>query len=533
MRIPAFALGGTPTPYSEISSPSAGQQAATQTLGRAKMVEASAISTLGDMVNTVSKDVRDFTRRIEEQEAITYVQSKRGQDEIGRAKIRTEWEPTVSGPDALKAPEMLQEKLKGFRDSILEDAPSPRARQFAEQDLDVRHALEYAQGERFARTKAKEYFATVQTQSDDQLAKAAFYTRDPAQLQGILDQSSAAWMAQGKNNIWTSPAEADLELGKAHTKIVTSFILGRLGDPKSARQAIAEIRSGVWADKLDRRQVEHLFDLAEGKERQIVADAHRAQAEAREALHEKQSKNMLELFARAQEDPRGFANELTIPDIKRRAYNGDISASDAKSLMSLLSGSVKKSDPVVLEEAKRLAATGGLTEEFIRENGGNNLSWGDILEIKSKFQSQVDNSVEGKTVKLFVEDMFRDKRVEAQRALEGGEDLQLLHESQVAAHDYASKRMKEGASMPLVKAEVRIKYDPVIGDGAKTESSYVDTIPDDPETLKPYFEKLWKVDAKSMRKEAWNREWKALRGTYQKAEKRKQLKDQIKSMGGQ
>lgn len=532
MRIPAFALGGTPTPFAEVSSPSAGLREGTAAAGRAQAIESATLADAGQTLASVGKDVYAFTKRIEEQEALTYVQSKRAQDEIGRAKIRTEWEPTVSGPEAMKAPGMLQEKLDKLKESILEDAPNARARQYAEQDLSVRHAHEYAQGERFARTKAKEYFADVQTRSDDQLAKSAFYARDPAQLQAILDQITAGWMASGASNIWISPADAELEAGKSHTKAVTSYILGRLHDPKYAKQAIAEIRGGVWVDKLDRRQVEHLMDLAEGKERQIVADAHRAQAEARAALHEKQSRNMLELYARALEDPQKFASELTIPDIKRSAYNGEISTSDAKNLISLLSGSVKKSDPVVLEEAKRLAATGGLTEEFIRENGGSKLSWGDILEIKSKFQSQVDTSVEGKTAKLFVEDMFRDARRDAQKGIESGEDLQRIHESQVAAHDYASKRLKEGASLPLVKAEVRIKFDPVIGDGAPTGSKYVDSIPDNPESLKPYFERIWNTDAKSMRKEERNREWSTLWTVYQASEKRRGLKEQIKSMGG-
>lgn len=530
MRIPAFAIGTTPSPYTPVEDSAKGQREAVNAAGIAAAAEGRALADAGQAMSYVGKDVYAFTKRIEEQEALTFVQSTRGQDEEGRAKIRTEWEPTVSGPNAREAPGALQEKLGELKKTLLANAPTDLARQYAEQDLNVRHAYEYAQGVKYAQKEFKDYSAAVQDRADQTLVKRAYMAKgDANQLQAVLDEGKAAWMAHGTAGIWISPADAELEAGKFENKAVVGFLQGQLDDPTTARKAIADFRSGKYADKLDTQQLIRLGNQVDATQRHLEVEARRAQAEAKANLHERQNMQMYELLKLGRDDPKQFASQVTLPVIDQMVYAGKISPAQGQQLVSLKTGADRHSDPVVRDEAYRLAATGGLTNEWIAENG-DKLSGPDLFTVTGRLQTQVDKSVEGRTAKLFIDDMFKQS---LRYNRNDSESMQDLHEAQVAAQDYAAQRLKEGAALPLVKAEVRLRYDPDIGDNAPApKNKYVDSVPDNPDTLKPYFEKLWVVDSKNMKKDEFNREWRGLLGVKERSEKRQLLRQQIQGMGG-
>ncbi|KAF0235056.1 MAG: hypothetical protein FD177_215 [Desulfovibrionaceae bacterium] len=528
MRIPAFALGGTSTPYSEASSPSAGQQAATQTLGRAKMVEASAISTLGDMVNTVSKDVRDFTRRIEEQEAITYVQSKRAAAELEGVKAVAEWEGGVSGPEALKAPAQLQERLGTIKANLLEDAPSPMARQKAEQDIDLRMAHFSVQGEKVARAKFKDYSAEVQDRSEQVLLRGAYMAKgDPNQLQTVIDQGKAAWMAHGVAGVWTSPAEAELSAGKFENKAVVAFIQGQLDDPKYARKAIAEFRGGVYADKLDTQQLIKLGNQVDATEKHIIAEGRRAQAEAKAALGESQDKLSYTIWEDIKGNPEAARGKYDLKTISALVDSGKLRPAQAQHFYDLAQGTIKQSDPVVVDTARRMAAKGELSREWLMENekhmsGGDYLNLTDYIGRKELQQPDTQSAVKQ------VDILFNTPGIRAEAKYD--ENLRAsITDATVKAEEHIKKRVQSGINAQQALSEAVLEYSPELN-AAPAKNRYVSAIPERPEDVAPAYKQLNEdLSSRRLTKDEFMREWRALNSIVERSKDRKALKDKIES----
>ncbi|MFZ5427898.1 MAG: hypothetical protein ACOZEN_13065, partial [Thermodesulfobacteriota bacterium] len=494
---------GTPTPFAEVSSPSAGLREGTAAAGRAQAIESATLADAGQTLASVGKDVYAFTKRIEEQEALTYVQSKRAAAEIEGTKAMGEWEGTVSGQDALKAPSDLQERLGKLKQSLLEDAPNDRARQYAEQDIDVRMAHFQVAGEKFARAKFKEHASAVQDQADQQLLRAAYFTRDPAQLQGVLDQGKAAYMAHGVNGIWISPADAEIAAGKFENKAVVAHIQGKLDDPKYARQAIAEIRGGVWADKLDVQQLVKLGNMADATEKHLIAESRRAQAEAKAALGERQDKLAYSIWEDIKANPEAARGKYDLKTISALVDSGKLRAGQAQHFYDMAQGTIRQSDPVVLNDASVLASKVLLGEmepgefkQYLRDNESR-ISGADKLRLTKELDGLLKQDPETRAVLARVDLLFENRTNPKETA-----------DARILAKDYITKRISEGIDREQALAEAQLKFEPGINE--KPRSSYVAVVPNNADDMVPAYKSLYsdlssgKIDKKKFTEE-WGR----------------------------
>lgn len=289
MKIPAFGLGVTPSPYTSLDDPARGQQAATQTMGRAKMVEAAAISNVGDTLNTVSKDVRDFTRRIEEQEALTAQQAGRSIFHVEGAQATMDWGNTIDGPTALSSLNGLKERLQPIKQKIIDSAPSELAKERIRLDLDAREADLMVHGEKVARAKFKDHSLAVAKETNDTFRKGAYLAGqmgDVAGLQTQIDQGKAGFMAMGVAGVVMSKSEADMEAGKFEVSLVGDFLRGQLDNPRTAMQAVKDFETGKYNDKLDYDTLTKMGHAVEVRKNHIIAEVKRAQAEARQKARE-------------------------------------------------------------------------------------------------------------------------------------------------------------------------------------------------------------------------------------------------------
>jgi len=527
VRIPAFALGGTPTPFAEVSSPSAGLREGTAAAGRAQAIESATLADAGQTLAAVGKDVYAFTKRIEEQEALTYVQSKRAAAEIEGTKAMGEWEGTVSGQDALKAPSDLQERLGKLKQSLLEDAPNDRARQYAEQDIDVRMAHFQVAGEKFARAKFKEHASAVQDQADQQLLRAAYFTRDPAQLQGVLDQGKAAYMAHGVNGIWISPADAEIAAGKFENKAVVAHIQGKLDDPKYARQAIAEIRGGVWADKLDVQQLVKLGNMADATEKHLIAESRRAQAEARSALGERQDKLAYSIWEDIKANPEAARGKYDLKTISALVDSGKLRAGQAQHLYDMAQGTIRQSDPAVKDGLLRAAARGELTREMLLDNE-KHLSGGDYYNLSESIGRKELQQPEAQSAMKQVDILFNTPGVK--QAAKYDETLRAqVADSIIKAEDHIKKRVQAGVAPGQALAEAILEYSPELN-APVAKNRYVSAVPERPEDMAPAYRQLNDdLAAGRMTKDDFMREWRALGSVVERSKDRKALKDKIES----
>jgi hypothetical protein len=299
--IPAYAVGQTQSPFVEISSPSAGMQEATQTLGRAKFIEGAAIGGVLDTAAAVSKDVRDFTRRIEEQEALTALQSARSKYHVEAAQAALKWENEIDGPTALSSMNGLKEMLQPIKQKYLDSAPSKIAKERIGLDLDAREADLMVHGEKVARKKFKEHSLAVDEETHNNFklaARMAGQRGDVNALQGIIDQGNAWLMGSGMVDIAISPSEAELLSQQRGRTYVASFLQGQLDNPRTAMKAIKEFDAGQYNEKLGEKEYDKMQHVVEVRKHHLIAEARRAQAEARQFLSERKADLVSDLSER-------------------------------------------------------------------------------------------------------------------------------------------------------------------------------------------------------------------------------------------
>lgn len=289
MRIPAFALGSTPTPYTLLDDPTRGMKEAAAAQGRAEMVQAGALADAGQTMTSVGRDVYAFTKRIEEQEALTAVQSARSGYHVEAAQATMDWENSIEGPSALSSPNALKEKLESIKKKYIESAPSRLARDHIEQDLDTREADLLVHGAKVARRKFKDHSLAVAEETNQNFRKGAYLAGqmgDVAGLQGQLDQGKAGLMALGTAGIVMSKAEAEMAAGKFEVSMVGDFLRGQLDNPRTAMQAVRDFEAGKYNDKLDFETLTKAAHAVEVRKNHIIAEVKRAQAEARQKARE-------------------------------------------------------------------------------------------------------------------------------------------------------------------------------------------------------------------------------------------------------
>lgn len=336
--------------------------------------------------------------------------------------------------------------------------------------------------------------ATLQRTKADEMAQ--FRSLLASQAGGLLPGKQAMWQDRLKNSISSDiTKQADV------------------GNIDRARELL--VQNGQYLDEDQRSALTSFIDnSAQQKDRRDRA-----------ARIEQQDNVYFGLHLAYKQDPKKFASQYTPDTIASLVDTGGLRPAQGSALIDAITGAERHSDPVVRDEAYRLAATGDLTRDWIAQHGSV-LSGPDLFNVTGRLNSQTKQSVDGRTMGLFVNDMFRtDMRSYSKdsNAMEG------LHQNQVAAQDYATKRLQEGTPLDQVKAEVRLKYDPDIGDNAELPSSrYVTSFPSSPADLQPYFDRLWRVDAQTMDKGTWKREWKNLTTIRDLADKRAQLMNQMR-----
>lgn len=289
MRIPAFGMGGTPTPFTLLDDPTRGQRDATATAGRAQAAEAAALADAGQTISAAGKDVYAFTRRIEQQEALTALQSARSGYHVEAAQATMDWESSIEGPSALSSPNALKEKLGSIKKKYIENAPSRLAREHIEQDLDTREADLMVHGAKVARKKFTEHSLAVAEETNQNFRKGAYLAGqmgDVAGLQGQLDQGKAGLLALGAAGIVMSKAEADMAAGKFEVSMVGAFLQGQLDNDRTAMRAVRDFEAGMYNDKLDFPTLQRMDHAVAVRKNQILAEARREQAEVRQRARE-------------------------------------------------------------------------------------------------------------------------------------------------------------------------------------------------------------------------------------------------------
>jgi len=289
MRIPAFGLGGTPTPYTFVEESTKGQRDATATAGRAQAIEAAALADAGQTMMNVGKDVYAFTKRIEEQEALTAVQAGRSVYRVKSAHAALDWENTIDGPTALNSLNGLKERLEPIKQEIIDSAPNELAKERLKLDLDAHEADVMVHGEKVARKKFTEHSVEVDKETHNNLRQAARLAGqqgDVAALQGVIDQRSAGLMAMGASGVVYSKSEADLLNSQNGRTYVADFLQGQLDNDRTAMKAIRDFEAGQYNEKLGAKEYDRMKHMVEVRKHHFIAEARRAQAEAMQKARE-------------------------------------------------------------------------------------------------------------------------------------------------------------------------------------------------------------------------------------------------------
>jgi hypothetical protein len=330
-----------------------------------------------------------------------------------------------------------------------------------------------------------------------------------AQFRSLLSQQSGG-LLPGKQTMWQNRLEASV-----HSDIVDQANVGNID---RARELLAQ--NGQYLT--DDQQLTLSSKITE-------ADQQKARRE-KAARVDQQDQVYFALHTEYKQDPKKFASQYTPDTISSLIDSGGIRPAQGNALIDAMIGADRQSDPVVRDEAYRLAATGGLTKDWIAQHD-KDLNGQDLFTITGRQQSQTEKSIDGRTMSMFVDDMFKGS-LRYDRF--DPESMQSLHTAQIAATDYALKRLQEGAHLDQVKAETRLKFDPEIGDNAALpqKSRYVTAVPKSADDLKPFFDRLFQSDAKTIDKQTWRKEFQALLGFKDIAEKRTQLLNQLQQTKG-
>jgi len=317
---------------------------------------------------------------------------------------------------------------------------------------------------------------------------------------GLLPGKQAMWQDRLKNSINSDiTKQADV------------------GNIDRARELLAQ--NGQYLDDDQRGALTSFIDNA----------AQQKDRRDRAARIEQQDNVYFSLHSAYKQDPKKFASQYTPDTIASLVNTGGLRPAQGSALIDALTGAERQSDPVVRDEAYRLAATGGLTKDWIAQHE-KDLNGQDLFKITGRQQSQTEKSIDGRTMSMFIDDMFKGS-LRYNRS--DPDTMQSLHEYQIAATDYALQRLQTGVPLDQVKAETRLKFDPELGDNAVLpQSRYVTAIPKSADDLKPFFDRLFQADARNMDKQTWRREFQALLGFKDIAEKRTQLLNQLQQTKG-
>lgn len=330
-----------------------------------------------------------------------------------------------------------------------------------------------------------------------------------AQFRNILSQQASGGLLPGKQTMWQNRLTTSI-----HNDIAEQANAGNID---RARELLAQ--NGPYLTDDERlAMASKITEAADQKSRR-----------EKSAKADQQDHVYFALHSEYKQDPKAFAAKYTPDTIASLVSTGGLRPAQGNALIDALTGADRQSDPVIRDEAYRLAATGGLTKEWIAQHE-KDLNGQDLFTITGRQQSQTEKSVDGRTMSMFVDDMFKGS-LRYNRS--DPDSMQSLHTSQIAATDYALKRLQAGASLDQVKTETRLKFDPEIGDNATIpKSRYVTAVPKSADDLKPFFDRLFQVDATTMDKREWKKEFRALLEIKDIAEKRTQLLNQLQQNRG-
>ena len=329
-----------------------------------------------------------------------------------------------------------------------------------------------------------------------------------AQFRDVLAKQSGG-LLPGKQAMWQDRLKSSIS-----SDITKQADVGNID---RARELLAQ--NGQYLDDDQRSALASFIDnSAQQKDRRDRA-----------ARIEQQDNVYFSLHSAYKQDPKKFASQYTPDTIESLVNTGGLRPAQGSALVDALTGAERQSDPVVRDEAYRLAASGGLTKDWIAQHE-NDLNGQDLFTITGRQRSQTEKSIDGRTMSMFIDDMFKGS-LRYNRS--DPDTMQSLHEYQIAATDYALQRLQTGVPLDQVKVETRLKFDPELGDNAVLpQSRYVTAIPKSADDLKPFFDRLFQVDARNMDKQTWRREFQALLGFKDIAEKRTQLLNQLQQTKG-
>lgn len=123
--------------------------------------------------------------------------------------------------------------------------------------------------------------------------------------------------------------------------------------------------------------------------------------------------------------------------------------------------------------------------------------------------------------------MFKDLGVKAVMSADP-EYASQMHENNLRARDFVVDQAKRGVPVSEIIPQMRLKYDPLVGENAKPpKNNYFQTIPDDPAQVSDAFQRLYQVDARTLDKKDWQRQVMALKSLFDLSTKKQSLKSQL------
>ena len=524
MTIPMFAIDPTKSPYKEVEDFTGGQRTAQNDLTSAQKSEGEAFVSMGANMGELGQKVFDYAMKTREQNDLNYVQRIRFEANKVLPKVMKDWQLSVTGENALEAPKDLTARMAPHLEQWAAGAPNERTKKFILENIGGQIEKYQTEGEKHALETSKAYSASLADQSDQELIKSAYQAKGEAsQLQRILDEGKAFWAGQGRAATWINWDGAKERMRLLENKATMAFLDGQLANPETFAMGALDFSSGKYDEFLSLEQLKSYEAKFNAMRRQRIEDVPRIQKKLRDEFFTEQNNTTLEFVRLYVNDPERFASEATAPVITELVESGRINSRQGGTLMNMRAGQDRSSDPFMLDEAYELAVAGKLDPEWLADHGSR-LSGPDLLIIHELMKKgPIANEAVSRVAPMAMFAFSADRAAFGERNYCPGATF-------AAASAFAAKRLSEGAIEPRVRAEVQLAFDPRLGDSATVPiNNYVDTIPEDPETLTPIFKRLWYADAKTLSQDEFNRQWRHLFEIKERSEKRRALKQYLKT----